>query len=238
MRVPTSIEEGGGGVTRIGGQTAVIDRALLVVTPKRRQSGPYEQWVKPTIDVVGAAVLLVALAPLIALGALLVLLTLGRPVILRQPRVGLKGGVFKVYKFRTMRPDRRTIESLVIEDRRLTHKHPNDPRLNVVGRFLRKWSVDELPQLVNVLRGEMSLVGPRPEMLSIVQRHYEPWQHERHEVKPGLTGLWQVTDRGSLEEMYKHTRTDLRYVERISLRMDLKILLLTVPAALGLRKGF
>ena len=238
MRVPTSTEEGGGDAPLSGGQLAAIDRYLLSTTPKRREPGAYERWVKPAVDIAGAAVLLVVFAPVMAAAALLVLATLGRPVILRQPRVGLNGHVFGVYKFRTMRPDRRSRNLPVGHERRFTHKHPTDPRLHPLGRFLRKWSLDELPQLVNVLRGEMSLVGPRPEMVTIVQRHYEPWQHERHQVKPGLTGLWQVTDRGSVEEMYKHTRTDLRYVERVSMWLDLKILLLTVPAALGMRKGF
>ena len=238
MRGLTSTEDGGGGGTHLGGRIAVIERDLLEVLSTRRRAGWYERWLKPAIDLAGATLLLVAFAPIIAAAALLVLLTLGRPVILRQPRVGLNGSVFQVYKFRTMRPDRRNREVPVGHERRLTHKHPDDPRLHPVGRFLRKWSLDELPQLVNVLQRDMSLVGPRPEMLSIVQRHYEPWQHERHQVRPGLTGLWQVTDRGSADEMYKHTKTDLRYVERVSLWMDLKILLLTLPAALGLRKGF
>ena len=117
--------------------------------------------------------------------------------------------------------------------RRLTHKTPDDPRHTRLGRFLRSSSLDELPQLVNVLRGELSLVGPRPELPEVVA-NYEPWQHARHEVKPGLTGLWQTTDRANGEPMHLHVDKDLEYIERLSVRTDLSILLVTVPVLLGL----
>lgn len=137
-------------------------------------------------------------------------------------------------------PDRRVSSARQLEDRRAlersrrrTHKTPDDPRHTGLGRFLRAYSFDELPQLVNVLRGELSLVGPRPELPEVVAS-YEPWQHARHEVKPGLTGLWQTTDRGSGEPMHLHVDRDLEYIERISVRTDLAILLVTVPVLLGL----
>jgi lipopolysaccharide/colanic/teichoic acid biosynthesis glycosyltransferase len=117
--------------------------------------------------------------------------------------------------------------------RRRTHKSPHDPRHTPLGRFLRSSSLDELPQLVNVLRGELSLVGPRPELPEVVAS-YEPWQHARHEVKPGLTGLWQTTDRSNGEPMHLHVDTDLEYIERLSVRTDFSILLVTVPVLLGL----
>lgn len=136
-------------------------------------------------------------------------------------------------------PDRRVSSARQLEDRRAlersrrrTHKTPDDPRHTGLGRFLRAYSFDELPQLVNVLRGELSLVGPRPELPEVVAS-YEPWQHARHEVKPGLTGLWQTTDRGSGEPMHLHVDRDLEYIERISVRTDLAILLVTVPVLLG-----
>jgi lipopolysaccharide/colanic/teichoic acid biosynthesis glycosyltransferase len=100
---------------------------------------------------------------------------------------------------------------------------------------LRRYSLDELPQLWNVVRGELSLVGPRPELVAIVNR-YEPWQHARHAVKPGMTGLWQVTERGN-GFMHEHTDVDLRYLKVVSLWTDLKIMLLTIPVVLGLRRG-
>jgi lipopolysaccharide/colanic/teichoic acid biosynthesis glycosyltransferase len=139
-----------------------------------------------------------------------------------------------------MRPDRRRpgwrSESYEDEERRRTHKHPNDPRLTVLGRFLRKWSLDELPQLWNVVRGDMSIVGPRPELTEIVSG-YEPWQHDRHRVKPGLTGLWQVRARGD-GPMHERTDLDVNYAARVLFRTDFKILLLTVPTVLGRRTGF
>ena len=220
------------GVAVAGRQSA----APAVALPPRTRTA-YERFVKPIMDRVLGATLLVIAAPLMLGIALAIFLRLGAPLLLRQPRVGLDGRVFYLYKFRTMRPDRRARDVEVPEDRRRTHKHPEDPRLVPLGRFLRRWSLDELPQLLNVVRGHMSLVGPRPELVSIVQKHYAPWQHQRHQVKPGLTGLWQVTER-DLGQMHEHTLTDLRYLDDISLRSDLRILLLTLPAALGLRKGF
>jgi len=121
-------------------------------------------------------------------------------------------------------------------NRRRTHKSPNDPRHTGLGRFLRAYSLDELPQLINVVRGELSLVGPRPELPEVVD-NYEPWQHARHAVKPGITGLWQTTDRANGEPMHLHVDRDLEYVRRLSARTDVSILLLTVPVLLGLSRG-
>ena len=151
--------------------------------------------------------------------------------------------VFRVTKFRTMQPDRRSDEPPLPqsdrpfngEDRRIIHKSEDDPRLTGLGRFLRKWSLDELPQLFNVLAGQMSLVGPRPEMVAIVDR-YEPWQHQRHVVKPGVTGLWQVSAR-SETKMHEATQIDISYIEHISFASDVKILLKTIPAVFGSQTG-
>ncbi len=199
--------------------------------------GVYQRVVKPVIDRVGAAVMLIVAAPFMVVIALAVLLGLGRPIIFRQVRVGRNGKLFTVYKFCTMAADRRS-EDVDIDgdDRRVTHKSESDPRLKPVGRVLRKWSLDELPQLWNVIRGDMSLVGPRPELPSIVEG-FAPWQHERHAVKPGLTGFWQVYARGDGQLMHEHTELDVAYVRRIGLLTDMKILLLTVPAIVGVRKG-
>jgi lipopolysaccharide/colanic/teichoic acid biosynthesis glycosyltransferase len=122
------------------------------------------------------------------------------------------------------------------EDRRRNHKSPNDPRHTRLGRFLRRTSLDELPQLLNVIRGELSLVGPRPELPEVVA-HYEPWQHARHWVRPGITGLWQVTERGNGEPMHHHVESDLVYIRSLSALTDLRILLLTLPAAIGLSRS-
>ena len=196
----------------------------------------YVRFVKPIIDFVGGLVLTLVTAPICLVVALLVLNDLGRPIILRQPRVGKGGRVFNVYKFRSMHPDRRQGRpEFVGADRRINHKDENDPRLTSFGRFMRKWSLDEVPQLWNVLLGDMSLVGPRPEMVAIVER-YEPWQHQRHVVKPGVTGLWQISARGDIP-MHEATHIDIDYVEHISLRTDIEILAKTLPAAMGDGKG-
>lgn len=209
--------------------------SVVAVAPDR-STGRYERFVKPVVDIVGSAVLIVLTAPLLLACAVAIRLTMGSPVILRQERVGQHGRVFTLYKFRTMEPDRRQQDVPFIgEDRRKTHKHPEDPRITAVGRFLRVWSLDELPQFFNVVKGDMSLVGPRPEMVDIVAS-YEPWQHQRNQVKPGITGLWQVSERGD-KMLHECTETDLEYLDSVSAWTDLKILLLTPFAALGLRKG-
>jgi lipopolysaccharide/colanic/teichoic acid biosynthesis glycosyltransferase len=203
-----------------------------------RRTTAYERVVKPAIDKILALTLLVVLSPIMAVVAVLVKLSLGSPVLLRQKRVGRHGEVFELHKFRTMHADRRRDEVVVGfdgSDRRLTHKHPDDPRLTLVGRTLRKWSLDELPQLLDVLSGNLSIVGPRPELVRIVAK-YEPWQHGRHAVKPGLTGLWQVTARGE-GEMHEHTDLDIEYVQNVSLRNDMNIMLRTIPAILA-HKGY
>lgn len=207
------------------------------VAETERAVGLYERVFKRAFDLAAGLVLFVIVLPITLLVAVAVWVDLGNPVILRQERIGKDGRRFKVYKFRTMQPDRRTAAGLsyVGADRRVVHKSTDDPRLTSVGRFLRKWSLDELPQLWNVLRGQMSLVGPRPELVQIVQQ-YEPWQHRRHEVKPGLTGLWQVSARGD-GLMHHATHIDLEYVDSLSFRSDLRILVKTIPAALGDRTG-
>jgi lipopolysaccharide/colanic/teichoic acid biosynthesis glycosyltransferase len=199
--------------------------------------GGYPAVIKPVIDRVGATLLLLIAVPILLLIAVFVALRIGRPIIFRQVRVGQHGTRFTVYKFRTMTADRRCQDLPPGEERRLSHKREDDPRLTPLGRTLRRWSLDELPQLWNVIRGEMSLVGPRPELPSIVSR-FAPWQHERHAVKPGMTGYWQVYARGDGQGMHERTDLDIAYVRDIGLLTDLKILLLTIPAVTGLRRGF
>ncbi len=222
-------------------QTVVeIDGTAVRVTPlaeaSARSRSRYERFAKPVIDWLGGLVLLVVTAPLMLLIAIAIRATMGGPVILRQERVGKHGEVFTLYKFRTMEPDRRSNDVPFIgEDRRRTHKHPHDPRITDVGRFLRVWSLDELPQFLNVLKGEMSLVGPRPEMVGIVASYAE-WQHRRHAVKPGITGLWQISERGD-KALHECTESDLEYLGQVSAWTDLRILALTPLAALGVRRG-
>lgn len=196
----------------------------------------YVQVVKPAIDFIGGLILTIVTLPICLIVAFLVYRDLGNPIILKQQRVGRGGRLFNVYKFRSMEPDRRAgPPDFVGADRRVSHKDANDPRLTDLGRFMRRWSLDELPQLWNVVLGDMSLVGPRPEMVQIVEQ-YEPWQHQRHVVKPGVTGLWQVSARGDLP-MHEATDIDIDYVDSISFAKDLEILLRTIPAAMGDGKG-
>lgn len=213
---------------------------LTVVHLDPHEPSRYERWVKPAIDVTGAMLLLVVLAPVMLLVAVGVRRSLGRGVLYRQVRIGQDGTPFTMFKFRSMIADRRLRDeppaSFDGRDRRRTHKHPSDPRVTPFGDFIRRYSLDELPQLFNVLRGELSLVGPRPELAEIVAG-YEPWQHRRHEVKPGLTGLWQVTERDREGRMHLCVQTDLEYIDRVSLVEDLRILVQTVPAVLGAEPG-
>jgi exopolysaccharide biosynthesis polyprenyl glycosylphosphotransferase len=190
---------------------------------------------KRLLDIVGAAVLLVVLAPLLGLIALLVRLDSPGPVLFRQERIGQGGRPFTVLKFRSMYVDadphvhaRYVIERIRAGQPLL--KLQRDPRITRVGRFLRATSLDELPQLWNVLRGEMSLVGPRPALAYEVALYSEA-QRERLRVKPGITGLAQLHSRGrgTLAEYIQH---DLDYVARWSIWLDLSILVRTVPAVL------
>ena len=187
--------------------------------------------IKHALDRVLALVGLVVLSPLLAAIAVWILVTCGRPVLLRQERAGLHGRPFRMLKFRTMVPD------AVAAAGKLGLEDPyglvdGDPRITRPGRFLRRTGLDELPQLWNVLRGEMSIVGPRPPFPHEVEK-YEDWHRRRLEVTPGLTGMSQVSGRSELT-FDETALLDIWYIENWSLGLDVKILLRTVPAvALG-----
>jgi lipopolysaccharide/colanic/teichoic acid biosynthesis glycosyltransferase len=176
----------------------------------------YNGTLKRSIDLVVSTLALVALVPALAIVAIGVRIELGSPVLFRQRRPGLKGQVFEMIKFRTMR-DLRNHEGGVL---------PDCDRLTRFGRFLRATSLDELPELWNVLRGDMSLVGPRPLLMQYLER-YSPEQKRRHDVRPGITGLAQVNGRNALTWERKF-QLDVEYVDRLSLWLDLQILALTV----------
>jgi lipopolysaccharide/colanic/teichoic acid biosynthesis glycosyltransferase len=217
---------------RSEGRPTLVDAATY-----QRVESRYERWVKPVIDRVGAALLLAIAVPAIVVCAVLIRWKMGPPVMLRQTRVGRGGKLFTLYKFRTMIPDRRSEDRVFYgTDRRVSHKTANDPRVSSIGRVLRKWSLDELPQFWNVIRGEMSLVGPRPELPEIVYQ-YEPWQHRRHSVRPGITGLWQISERGE-RPLHEATDIDLRYIAQLTFYTDLKLLVRTPLAMIGRRTGF
>ncbi len=183
-----------------------------------RAAGWYRSGGKRALDVAGAALALVLLLPLIAIVAVAVYIFLGRPILFRQIRPGLHERPFEILKFRTM-TNARTDDGMVRTDAE---------RLTALGRWLRALSLDELPELVNVLRGDMSLVGPRPLLMHYLER-YSPEQRRRHAVRPGLTGWAQVNGRNAVSWPEK-LRCDVWYVDHLSWWLDLKILALTVPA--------
>jgi lipopolysaccharide/colanic/teichoic acid biosynthesis glycosyltransferase len=189
--------------------------------------------IKRLIDIVFASVGLVVLMPIVALVALAIVLDSPGAPLFRQERIGKHGRPFKMLKFRTMIADRRVRDfgpPAGIIERRRVHKSPDDPRITHIGRFLRRSCLDELPQLWNVVCGSMSLVGPRPELPSIVAQ-YEPWQHARHAVTPGITGWWQI-NRDGLHLMHQATQLDLFYLEHWSVALDLRILVRTLVIVL------
>jgi len=182
------------------------------------------------VDVIVASIALVACLPILCVAAVAIVLEDGGPIVFRQKRVGRFERVFTMYKLRTMR---------VSECRdSLSPSGAGDPRVTAVGRLLRRLSIDELPQLWNVLCGSMTLIGPRPEMRHVVDG-YEPWQHLRHLAIPGITGLWQVTCRSAIP-MHKPAATmiDLEYIRTCSFITDARILAKTVPAVLRSRGAY
>ncbi|MFK7891685.1 MAG: sugar transferase [Granulosicoccus sp.] len=221
------------------GQTSTAESANTLsqgLRPVSFRPTLYNSQIKPAVDRLAACCALAVFALPMLLIATVVLISMGRPVLFRQQRVGLNGRVFKVLKFRTMGKDRRTSEMPVVHDKRFIHKSDTDPRHTPVGRFLRKYSLDELPQLVNIARGDMSIVGPRPELESVVRKQYPTYLDQRHLVKPGLTGLWQISARGE-GPMHENGSWDLDYVEQISLLTDLKIVLKTPKAMFSQKHG-
>ncbi len=194
----------------------------------------YQRFCKRGVDLLFSVIALVVLLPLFAVIALLVRMKLGSGVLYRQSRVGRNGQNFVMLKFRTMQhpsPDRgeSQVES---EVERATHKTAEHPRLTEFGRTLRRLSLDELPQLWNVARGQMSLVGPRPELSEKVD-DYGLRSHPRHIVRPGLTGEWQVTHRSSGIHLIHCFDDDMNYVSRISVWEDVRIILRTFSVVFG-----
>jgi exopolysaccharide biosynthesis polyprenyl glycosylphosphotransferase len=194
---------------------------------------------KELLDFTIALIFLILILPVMAVIALLIKLASRGPVFFVQERIGLYGRRFKFYKFRTMiqgADDLKPQLEKFNEASGPVFKIKNDPRLTSLGRFLRKFSLDELPQLFNVLKGEMSLVGPRPPIQKEVEK-YQPWQRRRLSMKPGLTCIWQVSGRSQLG-FETWMSMDLEYIDNWSLWLDLKILLKTIPAVLFCRGAY
>jgi exopolysaccharide biosynthesis polyprenyl glycosylphosphotransferase len=183
--------------------------------------------IKRTFDLLVSLVVLMLSWPLMAVIAVLIRLDSRGPILFRQKRVGENGRIFTILKFRTMVTGSDHLPKVLVDgDGHRVYKLPDDPRITRIGRFLRRTSLDELPNFVNVFKGEMSLVGPRPELLPIADT-YEPWQRQRLAVQPGMTGWWQVNGRSDLP-LHENTEHDLYYVRNYSLWLDLKILFKTV----------
>lgn len=194
-----------------------------------------QMWVKRGVDLVCAGLGLLAISPLLALISIAIKLDSRGPVFFAQERVGQGGRIFRMMKFRTMRvgadAEKAKLAHLNTSGDARLFKIPNDPRVTRVGTFLRKWSLDELPQLLNVLSGEMSLVGPRPFFESDLV-NYREHHFGRLGALPGITGLWQVSGRSSITDFEDVVRLDCEYIHRWSLWLDLEILLRTLPAVL------
>jgi len=200
--------------------------------------------IKRAFDILVSWTLLILGVPLFFIIALLIKLTSRGPVVYKQIRLGKDGKPFYFYKFRSMymnsNPEihKNYVIDLIKNNKSYerVYKLKNDPRITPLGRFLRRFSLDELPQLLNVLKGEMSLVGPRPPLPYEVE-HYKPWQKKRLTVKPGITGLWQVSGR-TLLPFEKMVKLDIEYIENHSFTLDLVIFFRTIPTIISGRGAF
>lgn len=201
------------------------------------RSTPEASWqsvIKQMIDFAGALIMLLIAGPLLMIpAAILIKLTSKGPVFFKQQRSGLNGSPFTIFKFRTMGTNAEQIKHELAAMNEMTgpvFKITKDPRITPLGKWLRKFSIDELPQLFNVLRGDMSLVGPRPLPVDEIKRINDMAHRRRLSVKPGLTCLWQISGRNEIKDFDNWVRLDLEYIDNWSLWLDFKILLRTIPA--------
>ena len=184
------------------------------------------------VDIVGASAAVLMFSPILVIAAIAIKLTSPGPVFFLQERIGLNKRRFKIFKFRTMVPNAERLMAALEKHNEVSgpvFKIKNDPRITTIGKFLRRSSIDELPQLLNVLNGDMSLVGPRPLPVRDYEGFNEDWQRRRFSVKPGITCLWQVNGRSGIS-FNQWMLLDLQYMDEWSIWLDLKILAKTVPA--------
>lgn len=189
---------------------------------------------KRTMDIVASLIGLILLSPLILIVGILIRLESKGEIIFSQNRIGLNGRKFKMYKFRSMVSNAEELKKKLLEQNEMSgpmFKMKNDPRITKLGKFIRKTSIDELPQLINVLKGEMSLVGPRPSLPQEVEK-FETWMLKRLEVKPGLTCYWQVAGRNNID-FKEWMKLDIDYVNDRSLCLDIKLIFKTFFVLFG-----
>ncbi len=189
---------------------------------------------KRVIDIVCSLAGLLLLSPVLIIVSILIKLESYGPIIFSQDRIGYKGQKFKMYKFRSMVVNAEELKKKLAERNEMSgpmFKMKNDPRVTKVGKFIRKTSIDELPQLINILKGEMSLVGPRPSLPKEV-KEFEPWMMERLEVKPGLTCYWQVSGRNDID-FEDWMKLDIKYVRERSFWLDMKLIFKTFFVLFG-----
>ncbi len=209
---------------------------MPLVTLKEPALDPLQRLVKRSFDLFFGAIGIILTLPIMVIIAVGIKRDSPGPIIFTQQRVGENGRTFNMYKFRTMYydPMPRYVEKIVNGES--IHKFYDDPRVTPFGRFLRSTSLDELPQLFNIIKGEMSLVGPRPELPILVDR-YKNWQHKRFEVPQGLTGWWQVNGRAD-KPMHLNTQDDLYYIKNYSIWLDIQILWRTISTVLSRRGSY
>ena len=190
--------------------------------------------VKRVIDITVSILGLIILSPLLLLVAILIKFESKGPIIFTQKRVGFKGNEFNMLKFRSMVVNAEELKDKLKNNNEMSgpmFKMKNDPRVTKIGRFIRKTSIDELPQLINVLKGEMNLVGPRPSLPSEVKQ-FKPWMLKRLEVKPGLTCYWQIMGRNNID-FEEWMKLDIKYVEKRSVLLDIKLIYKTFFVLFG-----
>jgi exopolysaccharide biosynthesis polyprenyl glycosylphosphotransferase len=221
-------------------RTAVEDLGgMPMITLREPVLDPFQRLIKRSFDLVVGAIAFLVAVPVMIVVAVLIKLDSSGPIFFKQQRVGENGRIFDMLKFRTMIHDPDTEHKgaiLQTPDGIPIHKLYEDPRVTHIGRFLRRTSLDELPQFFNILKGDMSLVGPRPELPWLVDK-YEPWQRKRFEVPQGLTGWWQINGRAD-KPMHLHTEDDLYYIKNYSLWLDIRILWRTVKAVIDRRGAY
>ncbi|MPM06218.1 UDP-N-acetylgalactosamine-undecaprenyl-phosphate N-acetylgalactosaminephosphotransferase [bioreactor metagenome] len=204
-----------------------------VIEIQRKESALYNI-AKRTLDIIASTLGLIILSPILLIVAILIKLESKGPAIFSQKRIGLNKKEFKMYKFRSMVQNAEELKEKLAKENEMSgpmFKMKNDPRVTKVGRFIRKTSIDELPQLINVLKGEMSLVGPRPSLPKEVSK-FEPWMLKRLSVKPGLTCYWQVSGRNNID-FEDWMKLDLQYVNDRSFWLDLKLIFKTAGVLFG-----